>query len=121
MRQPDAYRWVEYSGIGGSPVTKYSDVCPQGALLREKMTPLWAESPLIANTEIAVQLINAGAQFQWSWRRVGFGQISFRISDGEVDFNTAGLDPESARQVLHAMADQLAMQYEAQYNTQNQT
>lgn len=39
--EPVAYRWVDYDGIGGSPVVKYSDVCPQHQPGRGEVTALY--------------------------------------------------------------------------------
>ena len=57
--EPVAYRWKEFEGIGGSPLTKYSDAAPQAASCVE-ITPLYTAPP--AQEEPTDEMIVAGGE-----------------------------------------------------------
>lgn len=57
-----------------------------------------------------VDLINANAYLNWSWKACGFGQLSFTFDreTGAITCSNECMSRENVRAILHAMADHIA-------------
>lgn len=61
------------------------------------------ETPVICNIH------NAAIYFDWSWKYIGFGQLSLQSNeDGVIEIDSECMSRDRVRKMLHAFADYVA-------------